>query len=752
MGMVIVPTEVGYPAQVRIVVPVALSLKGSVKATMGAKPSFEFALQPLISAAYHAKATVFGFPTEKFVEAGIFAHAQAAVPACKFVAVLDTVAKAAQFRVIPSAAAAKAKIFHFHAAPYVAHEAFANIICQVEAFPSFKPIMVAAPVKEVIAAEALKDFAGVHAWIEHETHSPLATLHHIKAFVLKHYKSPLALALHPHYVVQHLIHAKKLGVVVDLAASPAKEFKFEFKYFATVAKEVADSWAASKHAAAKHESGIWESMKENMFMADEVAAAADATAMCVQAEKPSGSVLAGAKVHNLKMVATCVGAKALVYDHLFSAAISPDFKLLHFKHVFAAAALPGISPVPYKVIFEATVANHISHMHLNSHALYGKAAMAAPEKLHVKAKVFKSAWVIADEAKSDIKFFDSVSMTMAHSSGMMPDLFHQAIKRCEHLLTFAFYPYMSAEFPAKAAAGVFAVDLVINPKYKVCDIVLKKPAEIIAFKGIHVPHWFHHILPVPVNMKGFYHLMDKIDMVSGGLLKSSCHVDAAKVVTFDGVKVPVAALAVGKEVLLAKYSGSADTAVVSMVKKAAGMAVKVVKAGKVIMVESSAAGVAVAVDGAAVAVADVHPVMAGDKVVAKIVKVAHGVEVVSPIYAVSKAVVADFVNAVSKVVDISNMFDAADVAVADKVVVTKDAVAVKITPISRGKMVGVCGNYNGEKFDDMDIAIEKKVAKAEEYEHYYHAAAAPAEDMDDHMYMDAVSKKIEKLFAKFTME
>jgi len=149
-----------------------------------------------------------------------------------------------------------------------------------------------------------------------------------------------------------------------------------------------------------------------------------------------------------------------------------------------------------------------------------------------------------------------------------------------------------------------------------------------------------------------------------------------------------------------------------VVKKASGMVVKVVKADKVIKLESSAAGVLATVDGEAVAVDDVVPVMVGGVVVAKIVKVAQGVEVVSPIYAVSKDVVSKVVSEVSKVIDISQIykqFEAVDVEVADRVVVTKDEVSVKITPINRGKMVGACGNYNGEKFDDMAVIMDKKV-------------------------------------------
>merc|ERR1712168_633037 len=202
------------------------------------------------------------------------------------------------------------------------------------------------------------------------------------------------------------------------------------------------------------------------------------------------------------------------------------------------------------------------------------------------------------------------------------------------------FPYMSSEFPAKIVPGKFAVDVVINPKFKVCDIVLKKEAEIIAFKGIAVPAIFAHVLPVQVNRRGVEALLEKADKVSGGLIKPACVVDAVKVVTFDGFKVPLEALPLEKEVMLAKFAGAKDSAVISMVKKALGVTVKVVKADKVIKVEASPAGVAVAVMD---------------------------------------------------------------------VLVTRDAVVVKITPINRGKMVGVCGNFNGERLDDMDAALDKKV-------------------------------------------
>merc|ERR1711931_492233 len=356
----------------------------------------------------------------------------------------------------------------------------------------------------------------------------------------------------------------------------------------------------------------------------------------------------------------------------------------------------------------------------------------------VKSKLHKSEFVRMEEAAADIKYFDSFSMEVAHSKGQFPAIFHHVVKAGEHFLTFVFFPYMSSEFPAKIVPGKFAVDVVINPKFKVCDIVLKKEAEIIAFKGIAVPAIFAHVLPVPVNMRGVEALLEKADKVSGGLIKPACVVDAVKVVTFDGFKVPLEALPLEKEVMLAKFAGAKDSAVISMVKKALGVTVKVVKADKVIKVEASPAGVAMGV------------------VVAKIVKVEKGVEVVMPFWAVSKDAVRKVVGKVAEVVDISAIRERVeefDVEVADRVLVTRAAVVVKITPINRGKMVGVCGNFNGERLDDMDAALDKKVEKADDFSKFFSSEKVRSEKkMDDSMFMEAASKKIERLFSKFAME
>merc|ERR1719244_29942 len=207
--------------------------------------------------------------------------------------------------------------------------------------------------------------------------------------------------------------------------------------------------------------------------------------------------------------------------------------------------------------------------------------------------------------------------------------------------------------------------------------------------------------------------------------------------------------------MLAKFAGAKDSAVISMVKKALGVTVKVVKADKVIKVEASPAGVAVAVDGAPVAVMDVFKVMVGDVVVAKIVKVEKGVEVVMPFWAVSKDAVRKVVGKVAEVVDISAIRERVeefDVEVADRVLVTRDAVVVKITPINRGKMVGVCGNFNGERLDDMDAALDKKLEKADDFSKFFSSDKVRSEKkMDDSMFMEAASKKIERLFSKFTI-
>merc|ERR1719187_2816744 len=249
---VVVPTELGYPAAVRVVVPCTLSVTGSIKATMGGKPTVEAVLKPLLSASYHAKATVFGFPTESVAEAGIIAHAQVAVPPCKFAAAVDPVAKAAEFKIVPAAAAGPAKIFHVHVTPYTAYEPFANVINPVTAYPTFKTIKRAAAIEEVIAPKYVKAVTGLAASIEHATDTPLASLHQIKATLLKHYTSPLSIATFPYYLVENVINYQKLNVAVDFAASPVKEFKFVTSYYATVAQEVSDSWS-SKDGQAK----IW---------------------------------------------------------------------------------------------------------------------------------------------------------------------------------------------------------------------------------------------------------------------------------------------------------------------------------------------------------------------------------------------------------------------------------------------------------------------------------------------------------------
>merc|ERR1712168_1633082 len=703
--MVVIPTEVGHPAQIRIVVPFSLSLKGSIKIKTEGKPSLEAVLKPVFSGTYHAKATMFCFPTETIAEAGIVAHAQVAVPAVKFMAAFDQAAKAVEFSVVPAAVAVAAKIVHVHIAPYTAFEPFANIIAPVTQLPSFKEIKRAAAIKEVFAVKQLKAMVGLETWLEHETDTPAASIHQIKAFLMEHYKSPLSFAVFPYYLFQKVINHQKFSVAVDFAASPAKEFKFVSKYFASVAEEVVDAWAASKDAAPA-EAGIF-----GMFSDDAPAALEEAreTAMAVQVEKPFGVELRGAKVHNCKVVASFVGpAFTRVFEHVVSAAVTPDFKLAHLKYVLAVPAVPEVTAFPFKVIVESSVTNQVRAIAFNAKALYGAAAMA-PEAVMVKSKLHKSEFVRMEEAAADIKYFDSFSMEVAHSKGQFPAIFHHVVKAGEHFLTFVFFPYMSSEFPAKIVPGKFAVDVVINPKFKVCDIVLKKEAEIIAFKGIAVPAIFAHVLPVPVNMRGVEALLEKADKVSGGLIKPACVVDAVKVVTFDGFKVPLEALPLEKEVMLAKFAGAKDSAVISMVKKALGVTVKVVKADKVIKVEASPAGVAVAV------------------VVAKIVKVEKGVEVVMPFWAVSK-------DAVRKVVG-------------------KDAEVVKITPINRGKMVGVCGNFNGERLDDMDAALDKKVEKADDFSKFFSSEKVRSEKkMDDSMFMEAASKKIERLFSKFAME
>merc|ERR1711970_758894 len=691
-----------------------------------------------------------GFPTETIAEAGIVAHAQVAVPAVKFMAAFDQATKAVEFSVVPAAVAVAAKIVHVHIAPYTAFEPFANIIAPVTQLPSFKEIKRAAATKEVFAVKQLKAMVGLEAWLEHETDTPVASIHQIKAFLMEHYKSPLSFAVFPYYLFQKVINHQKFSVAVDFAASPAKEFKFVSKYFASVAEEVVDAWAASKDAAPA-EAGIF-----GMFSDDAPAALEEAreTAMAVQVEKPFGVELRGAKVHNFKVVASFVGpAFTRVFEHVVSAAVTPDFKLAHLKYVLAVPAVPEVTAFPFKVIVESSVANQVRAIAFNAKALYGAAAMA-PEAVMVKSKLHKSEFVRMEEAAADIKYFDSFSMEVAHSKGQFPAIFHHVVKAGEHFLTFVFFPYMSSEFPAKIVPGKFAVDVVINPKFKVCDIVLKKEAEIIAFKGIAVPAIFAHVLPVPVNMRGVEALLEKADKVSGGLIKPACVVDSVKVVTFDGFKVPLEALPLEKEVMLAKFAGAKDSAVISMVKKALGVTVKVVKADKVIKVEASPVGVAV--DGAPVAVMDVFKVMVGDVVVAKIVKVEKGVEVVMPFWAVSKDAVRKVVGKVAEVVDISAIRERVeefDVEVADRVLVTRDAVVVKITPINRGKMVGVCGNFNGERLDDMDAALDKKVEKADDFSKFFSSEKVRSEKkMDDSMFMEAASKKIERLFSKFAME
>jgi len=566
----------------------------------------------------------------------------------------------------------------------------------------------------------------------------------------------------PYYVVEKLVNYNKINLSYMPHSSVSKQFKGLLKYFVTDMVEETEEKAEGKPQKQPKKRGkILFSKKIDSkrmelgklsyakkiklrTLAKSTEEKKDITVFKIQSPIPEGSTIKGLKVHNLKFVVKAIGAKQpFVYTNVLSGIASKDYKFGHVKYLLKCNSVPTTDESAYQVVVESSLAKYTDSVQYDCLSKHGSIE-GIPKTMNLKVKFFQNDQQksyaaqhpsvqqckadqydtysqACQEAKYHRKSFNAIQAEFS-SGSKLPVAVHHMVRGADQILAWSLLPYLHVDYDIAPKKGQIRVSADVDTQSKRLNMVLNKEYEKVSFRKIPLPVGFFPFVPIVPNRPA---LGGKLDKIPRGIIEPTCKITSDYLVTFDGVKVPFSALPVDKDVLLTTYKGGVDSSAVVLVKKASGMIVKVIKNGHEVEVSQSGdSGVTVTVD------ADSD---------AQVVDLVDGVEIVSPVY----QLVQHF-------------------GIYQKVLVSGDKISIQISPIFRGKMTGVCGNYNGETYDDLDISPEIEsdnadLAPQDKYIHKYYQSikykpTSVKSNKSSSQYMQATSQVAQQLVQRFTSQ
>merc|ERR1712121_18038 len=238
----------------------------------------------------------------------------------------------------------------------------------------------------------------------------------------------------------------------------------------------------------------------------------------------------------------------------------------------------------------------------------------------------------------------------------------KAILGVESFIQYVLYPYMTKEYIPKSQEpkpfGLINVEASYSPRYNVCTIELEQGQERTIFKNISVPLVVKEVIALSHSLEGLKMSANKL---TSGRFMPTCVVKNETLKTFDGVNTTIANLPNNKYVLLAKHIAQENSPAVMVKKTPVGKAVKIALGKTVIEVlpePSARQGYEVLVNGREERLTRNQPIEVRNitgEVIAKVVP--------EP----------------------------------------EKAIKVKFLKYT----TGVCGNNNGEKFDELMTGLKK---------------------------------------------
>jgi len=586
---VTIPTELGYPATIRIALPVTISLKADLQWGRNLKahqPIIDTHIQPLITADYVSTVILPNWLLESmpYAQVGVIAHAHAGLPVA-FSTELRGPDFLDQTTIVKPLDGQKPELipFSYFSAPYTALEPITSFGIPLVGLSSFRIQTQEEPRSRRFPCEIASQLFGIDIDLHHETDTPMKGSPDIYTWFWKNIRNPLSLLNFPYYSVENLLNYNKLALTYKPLTSDTKEISTAYKIFTSEPKVVKEALEPEECAGSdacefspdlmsdrNYNSRRYSSRIRNPRMMTEVN---------IRVPTPlEASPLEGGTVYNIETVYTFAGARPRVFKKLLSVVTSDGIKVQHAIADFEATPIPQISQEPYKVKIEGSGANHGEEAHYNVRVKFGP-TNKEPEKANLKLKLKqKQRQLVPTEGLPKI---DTLDAKLTYNPEAVPQMVHRILYGAEGLMKFVLYPYMAREYvPTRNQLpyGHINVQANIQPKYNICSIHIQQKQEKLKFEGIPVSPMIKEIIQNSHNVQG---LEGVLNHASDNDYNPVCRVKNFTVDTFDHAKFNLSTdfLPQRKWVLISIHKDHPESPVVYLEKTPDGRAVSILSDG-----------------------------------------------------------------------------------------------------------------------------------------------------------------------------
>jgi len=728
---VVLPTELGLPCEMKIQHPLTVSFRGDIQAQIGMPTSVKANIKPLIVAQYVTKVSMFNLPTETFAETGVIGEMKAGAP---FSVELEMKPQSHKAELVvkqhPKYKNKPIEIVHYHATPYTAVGYYNEVIKPVEQATMFKVQKKNPIVEKSLVCPVMKNAFGCETEVRIAVEEPVQSYKEIYNFIFKNIKSPLSTVLYPSYAVENVLHYKNLTVLYKPEESDVKELRTTFSYFksATPPGELTkrnaqpDQYYSSypreneRKIKSSWSSRIFESIQSNKNKF----APQRSPVFNIGASTPLGSPIEEATTHNLEVVAELRGSRKRSVKNLISLSLGSgsDCQAYGIENQLTISPIPRFLPSAYKVVTRGLAVPHVPKSNQGAerqvyvkleceYAMEGRKAKKVELEgdLHQNEaqKRFAAEHPTFDQCLNarrpysecreiDLltKSLNSLNATFTYQPEETPSCIRRGIHSVENFIKLALYPYMTTDYityeknPSDYGTYMFQAD--IHPRYNVCHVEMAHGHENTTFQGIPVPTLVKEALSFGQSIEGMRYTLNHL---TSGKTQPTCMVNETELVTIDGVKHSLKEFPRDKWVILTKNSAIPHSAAVMLKQTPQGKLVKLVSGEKEIDVEV-VRGPQVIVDGRRQRLVVNQPieVRQGSKVAAVVVPIS------------------------SSSVKIELPADRL------QVIVAQDSIEVHVPNSYRGKNVGVCGNANGEKYDEDSTGLKEMKPRYQSHSRY----------------------------------
>merc|ERR1719450_925321 len=554
--------------------------------------------------------------------------------------------------------------------------------------------------------QGLKKALGICLEAKHESTTPLESLEKIYSNIWSKIESPLSLINFPYYVVEEVLNYNKLNVIYNPRESEAKELRTTIKYFSSET-EVTEAPEEIEVAKVNKFKSSWSINRVPSWNKPRSYSRYPAkTPLAIRVPTPVRSPLEGKRAYNLEVIAELVGPRTpRKVENIISVALGPD--TYHGKVEMIVAPVPEILPQQYKIVAEGTVADHEKEVHAQIQVNFAPEQEQLPQQIKLKMRLNQTEElqnIVAESPKPEECYqkygrfnetckqliinatsLNCLKAQFEYQSEQVPAPVMKAILGVESFIQYALYPYMTKEYIPKSEGpkpfGLIDVEASYSPRYNVCTIELEQGQERTLFKNISVP----------LVVKGLKMSANKLTQDRSF---PTCVVMNETIKTFDGVNQTLASVPMNQYVLMARQVRQPNGPAIMMKKSPVGKAVKIVVGPTVLelLPEPSAVhGYELLVNGTFVSIK-------------------------SKSFAIRKPN-GQFFCTITPGPMKSILVHSGMVGNGIRITVCGEELKIEVPPQWKGQATGVCGNNNGEKYDEFMTGLKEiNHSKIQEYQ------------------------------------